>query len=84
MVMVMALVWNDAKSFKHHVENMRMFRQSHHSDMTVRFTLLKDLPTTCVIHPPSETGGARDSFSARGESALIPVREITLPRNSQN
>lgn len=82
--MVMALVWNDAQSFKHHVEHMRMFRQSHYSDMTVGFTLLKDLPTTYVIHPPSETGGTRDSFSVGGESALVPVREITLPRNSQN
>jgi len=82
--MVMALVWNDAKSFKHHVEHMRMFRQSHHSALAVGFTLLKDLPTTYVIHPPSETGGARDSFSVGGESDLVPVREVTLPRNSQN
>ena len=82
--MVMALVWNDAKSFKHHVEHMRMFRQSHHSDITIVFTLLKDMPTTCVIHLPNETGGARDSFSVGGESALVPVREVTLPRNSQN
>ncbi len=82
--MVMALVWNDAKSFKNHIEHMSMFRQSHHNALAVEFTLLKDLPTTYVIHPPNETGGTRDSFSVRDESALVPVREITLPRNSQN
>lgn len=82
--MVMALVWNDAKSFKNHVEHMRMFRKYHHSALAFGFTLLKDLPTPYVIHPPGETGGARDSFSVRDESALVPVREVTLPRNSQN
>ncbi len=82
--MVMALVWNDAKSFRQHLEHMRMFRQSHRSDLEGRFAPLKDMPTPCDIHPPSKTGGARGFISARGKSVLVPVWEIVLPRNSQN
>ena len=82
--MVIALVWNDAKSFRQHLEDMRMFRQSHQSNLESRFTLLKDMPTPCDIHPQSKTGGARGLISARGKSILVPIWEIVLPRNSQN
>jgi hypothetical protein len=81
--MVMALVWNDAKSFKKHLEHMRMFRQSHHSDKS-RFAPLKDMPTLCNIHPPNKSGGARGSISIKGKSNLVPIWEIAPPRNSQN
>lgn len=81
--MVIALVWNDAKSFKKHLEDMRMFRQSHQSNLEDRFTLLKDIPTSCGIHPQSKTG-ARGFISARGKPTIVPIWEIELPRNSQN
>ena len=80
--MVMALVWNDAKSFKQHLEHMRMFRQTHHSDEG-RFAPLKEMPTLCDIHPPSKPG-LRGRISIRGKSALVPIWEIAPPRNSQN
>lgn len=80
----MALVWNDAKSFKQHLEHMRTFRHSHHSVLESEFALLKNMPTSYDIHPPSETGGARDSISLRGEPSLVPIYEVGLPRNSQN
>ena len=82
--MIMALVWNDAKSFKQHLEDMRMFRQTHHSDLEGRFAPLKDMPTLRNIHPPNKTGEARGFISARGKAVLVPIREIALPRNSQN
>ena len=80
----MILVWNDAKSFKQHLEYMRAFRRSHRSDLDGRFTPLKDMPIPCDILPPSKTGGARGFISASGKSILIPVREIVLSRDSQN
>ncbi len=82
--MIIALVWNDAKSFQQHLEDMRMFRQSHQSNLEGRFTLLKDIPTSCGIHPQSKTGGARGFTSARGKPTIVPIWEIVLPRNSQN
>jgi hypothetical protein len=82
--MVIALVWNNAKSFKQHLEQMRMFRQSHQSNLKGRFTPLKNMPTSCDIHPPSQTGGASGFISVRGKLVIVPIWEIVLPRNSQN
>ena len=82
--MAMALVWNDAKSFKQHLEYMRMFRRSHHSVQPSRFAPLKGMPTSCGIHPPSKIGGARGFINVIGKSVLVPLWEIVLPRGSQN
>jgi hypothetical protein len=81
--MVMALVWNDAKSFKQHLEHMKKFRQSHHSNEG-RLAPLKEMPTLYNIRPPSKTGEVRGSISIRGKSAIVPIWEIEPPRNSQN
>jgi len=82
--MVIALVWNNAKSFKQHLEQMRMFRQSHHGNLEGRFTQIKNMPTSCDIHPPRQTGGASGFIGVRGKSVIVPIWEIELPRNSQN
>jgi hypothetical protein len=79
----MALVWNDAKSFKQHLENMRVFRQKHHSDEG-RLAPLKEMPPPCNIHTPNKIGGIGDSISIRGKSTLVPIWEIAPARNSQN
>ncbi len=81
--MVMALVWNDAKSFKQHLEHMRMFRQTHGSDEG-RLAPLKDMPTPHNIHPSSKARGVRGSISIKGGAAIVPIWEIAPPRNSQN
>ena len=82
--MVMALVWNDAISFKRHLEHMRMFRQSHHSDLEGGLALLKDMPTQGDAHSLSKIGGAGGFIRIRGKSALVPMWEIVLPSNAQN
>lgn len=82
--MVIALVWNDAKSFKQHIEQMRMFRQSHHCNLEDSFTLLKNMPNTLGIHPPRKIGGAGGFISARGKPTLAPIWTIVPPRGSQN
>jgi hypothetical protein len=82
--MVNSLVWHDAKSFKRHLEQMRMFRLTHHDNLKSRFALLKDMPVSGGVHFPSKTGGTRGLISMRGKSTLIPVREIVLHENSQN
>ena len=81
--MLMALVWKDAKSFKQHLEHMRMFRQTHHGDAG-RIAPLKDMPTPFNIRPLIKTGRVKGSISIRGMSAIVPIWEIVLPRNSQN
>lgn len=82
--MAMTLVWHDAKSFRQHLEHMRVFRQAHRRDPGRRLALLKDMPDLGNIHPPGETGEGRGPISARGRSAPVPVWEIRLPGNSQN
>ncbi len=82
--MVMALVWNNAKSFKQHVERMRMFRLSGHTGVEVRLALLESMPTSQVTHSMSETGGSRGFIDMSGEPALIPMRKVALNRNTQN
>lgn len=82
--MVIALVWNNPQSFKQHLEQMRMFRQSHHSNLESRFTQIKNMPTSRDIQPPRQTVGASGFISVRGKSAIVPIWEIVLSRNSQN
>ncbi len=69
--MVIALVWNDVESFKRHLEDMRIFRQSHHRDLEGRFA-------------PDKTEGTRRFITAICELALVPMLEMGPPGNSQN
>ena len=82
--MITALVWNDTKSFRQHLEDMRVFRQSHHPNPEGGFIMQKDIPTACDIHLPRKTGGARGFISVRGKPALVPIWEVVPPGNSQN
>ena len=82
--MITALVWNDAKSFRQHLEDMRMFRLSHHGNPKSGFTMPKNMPTTYDIQLPQKTGGTRNLINVSGKSALVPIWEIVPPRNSQN
>jgi hypothetical protein len=82
--MVIALVWNNAKSFKQHLDQMRTFRQSHHGDLEGRFTQIESMPTSYDVQPPQQTGGASGFIGVRGKSVVVPIWEIELPSNSQN
>jgi hypothetical protein len=80
----MVLVWKDAKSFKQHIADMRMFSQSHRHNPQGGFNLLKNMPTSCNFHPAGRTGGGTGFFNTRGKLILVPIWEIELPRGSQN
>jgi len=80
----MAMVWKNSEAFKEHVEQMRMFRQSHHSDSEVRVAFLKSMPSLYLLHPMRETGGARVLTSTMDWSALVPIGKVRPARFSQN
>ena len=80
----MTLVWNDAKSFKQHLEDMRMFRQSHRGELEGKRACLKHLPIPGDVYPQSSTGGARFLITARDKSVIVPMWDLVLPKNSQN
>jgi hypothetical protein len=80
----MVLVWKDAKSFKQHIADMKMFSLSHRHNPQSRFNLLKNMPTSCNFQPAGRIGGGTGFVSAGGKSTLVPIWEIELPRGAQN
>ena len=82
--MVMTLVWNNAKTFKQHVEYMRMFHMCGQTDTGVGIALLESMPALHVTPPMRETGGSRDFINMNDEPSLIIMQEVVLNSNSQN
>ena len=80
----MVLIWHDAQSFQQHLEDMRIFRQSHRDNPEDGLKTLKAMPSLENFHPPSQTGGNKGFISTRRKSILVPIWEIALPRGSQN
>jgi len=85
----MAMVWDNMESFRKHVEQMRMFRQSHPVLETVAFKqsrldVLKITRLLQVADITRGTGGLRDHLNAEEWPALAPIRKVTLPGGSQN
>ena len=82
--MIIALVWNDTKSFQKHMEWMRRFRQSHFDNPEGGLSHLKELPAPSGIFSPSKTGGVGGLTSMKGKHIIVPIWKIVIPRNSQN
>jgi hypothetical protein len=78
--MAMMLVWNNARSFRRHVEAMKAFRKSHYVNTINSPEPYKDMPAFNYINRPV-------SARARGInriSVVIPMWEIKLPKGCQN
>jgi len=80
----MILVWNDAKSFQRHLEDMRIFRQSHQGLPGSELTSFKGMPTPHDVNYPCNTGGGRRLIKTGGKTIIVPIWKIVLPRGSQN
>ena len=80
----MAMVWKNSEAFKKHVEQMRMFRQSHPDNLEVRVALLENMPAVYILYPVRETGGSRGSTSTMDWSALVPIGKVTARGFSSN
>jgi hypothetical protein len=79
----MILVWNDAKSFKRHVEAMRIFRHSHSAYPTDRL-LLRDMPTPYEIDLSHGERLITFLTDSRGKLIFVPIWKIAIPPGSQN
>jgi hypothetical protein len=79
----MILVWNDAKSFKRHVEAMRIFRHSHSAYPTDRL-LLRDMPTPYEIDFPLGERQITYFTDSRGKLIFVPIWKIEMPPGSRN
>ena len=80
----MVLIWNDAKSFQRHLEDMKEFRQSHDGIRNEEITLFQDMPATYDIDSPGHAGGCRHVIRHSSKTIIVPIWKITLPGNIQN
>lgn len=80
----MVLIWNDAKTFQRHLEDMKAFRQSHDSIFNNEITLFNNMPITYDIDVPGNTGGCRHAIKKAGRTIIVPIWKITLARDIQN
>jgi len=79
----MILVWNDAKSFKRHVETMKMFRLSHCA-YPADGLLLRDMPEPHEIAPAPRERLITCLTDSRGKVILVPIWEMAMPPGSRN
>ncbi|MFC1941625.1 hypothetical protein ACFLWU_00195 [Chloroflexota bacterium] len=82
--MTIAVVWNDTKSFKRHLEYMRVFRQSHKITFGTGTNRLKNMPALCGIDRHDKSEGTRDFNNTSGRPIVVYLWDIELPNNSQN
>lgn len=77
----MLLVWDDAKSFKRHIEAMRMFRRTHGAREIGRLTI-RNMPEAYDIGISWEV--INPFADARGKAVLVPMWKVTAPAGSRN
>jgi len=80
----MILVWNSVKSFQRHLEEMRVFQQSHNNTPVAELKMISVMPMPFDITLPHETGLIKSFYDSRGKLILVPIWKITVPRGSQN
>ncbi len=78
------LIWNDAKSFKRHIANMKIFSQSHPGNPQGKYDSVKAKPNASSIRPTGKSAVTSGFITTRGKPALAPIWEIELPKGSQN
>jgi hypothetical protein len=76
------MAWNDAKSFKRHLETMRDFRMSHCTPAPGG----KPFNSSPMAYDTHPSRGARVNklIDATGDAPLIPIWEIESPAGAQN
>ena len=79
--------WNNLESFKKHVEQMRLFHQSHSNNLDVRVSrrkLINTLWPLLVTNTMRNTGGSTGPAGMMDWSVFVPIGEGTAYRFSLN
>jgi hypothetical protein len=79
----MILIWNDAGSFKRHLEAMKTFRHSHRAGPASGL-FLRDMPAAYQIDPSHGEKLIAHLTDSRGKVILVPIWKIPVPPGSQN
>lgn len=80
----MILIWNNINSFRQHLEEMRLFRESHIDEPMETAKEFKNMPILHDVKPPHETGLVKSLTDEKSRLAFVPIPKITLHRGSQN
>ena len=80
----MILVWDDARSFQRHLEDMGRFRRWHEG-AGVTVPSFHDMPAVFDIEPADYPGRDTAPFtSVRGRPVVVPIWKIDLPGCAHN
>jgi hypothetical protein len=79
----MILVWQDARSFQRHLENMDRFRRAH-AGVERAIRSFHDMPAIFDVDPAGSPGRRGAFATVRGRPTVVPIWEIDLPGGAQN
>lgn len=80
----MILVWKNNGVFKKHLEDMESFRRTHHHFMPTP-QITKDKATQILPHTPScHLEAINHLKDDKGNSIVVPIWELSLPKGAQN
>ncbi len=80
----MALVWDDIKTFRRHMEAMRIFRQSHPGIPPEGLRPLNKIPVSPDKNPAGGQGILTSFTPARARIILVPIWKMKSTEGSQN
>ena len=80
----MILIWNNINSFERHLEEMRLFRESHTNEPMETAKDFKNMPILPDVKPPHENGIIKSITDSKGRIIIVPIWNITLARGIQN
>ncbi len=81
---MMILVWNDAKSFKRHIEAMKLFRQSHDGDLEEWPGLFRDMPAAFDVGTSLRERPFKGFTAGKGKVVVVPIWKIDMPADARN
>ena len=80
----MMFLWKSVQSFKQHITDMKLFRQTHEDIPCREDNLVGNMPYQSDIELTGPRGGTKLIISTKRKSKLVPLWEIELPRGIQN
>ena len=80
----MMFIWKSVKSFKQHISDMKVFRQSHDDIHQEESRIVGNMPQPGDVNTAEPQSGTKIIISTRRRSNLVPLWDVELPRGIQN
>jgi len=82
--MEIILVWNNARSFQKHIEDMKQFSREHKNIPPNEIYMTKNMPLPGNFGPTNARGGQKILISSKRKNTLVPLWAVELPKGVQN